>query len=103
MYEVSMCNSNAAGGFLQVMCPDLSAEINTKLGRPAKGNRKVARRGPAENTSRILLEVALIRPLTMNSVWLGGSCREYTRRWSITGKHLYLRGSFKGLYRVYKY
>jgi hypothetical protein len=61
-----MCNRNAAGGFLQVMCPDLSAEINTKLGRPAKGNRKAARRGPAENTAGLLFEAALNRPLTMD-------------------------------------
>jgi hypothetical protein len=66
VYEVSMCNSNAAGGFLLVMCPDLSAEVNTKLGRPAKGNRKAARKGPAENATRLLLEVALNRPLTMD-------------------------------------
>ena len=45
---------------------DLSAEINTKLGRPAKGNRKAARKGPAENATRLLLEVALNRPLTMD-------------------------------------
>jgi hypothetical protein len=66
-----MRDVDAADGFVRVTCPDFSTEMNAELGRLAKENRE-GRRGLAEDATRLLLEVALGGPLTVDewTAWI---------------------------------
>lgn len=63
--EVSLRDVDAADGFVRVTCPDFSTEMNAELSRLAKENRG-GKRGLAEDATRLLLEVALDGPLTLD-------------------------------------
>jgi hypothetical protein len=57
-------DDDAVNGFIRVTCPDFSEEMNAELSRRVKENRE-DRRGLAEDAMRLLLEVALDGPLTL--------------------------------------
>jgi len=63
--EISSREVDAGDGFVRVTCPDFDAAMNTELNRLSKAVR-VGRRGVAKNAKRLLLEVALDGPLTLD-------------------------------------
>jgi hypothetical protein len=63
--EVSLCDGNAADGYVRVTCPNFSREVNAELCRLAEETRE-GKRGLAEDATRLLLEVALDGPLTVD-------------------------------------
>ncbi|KAN0107976.1 hypothetical protein V8E51_007718 [Hyaloscypha variabilis] len=75
--EVSLRDGDPVDGFIRVKCPDFSEELNAELSRRVKENRE-DRRGLAEDATRLLLEVALDGPLTLQEwrAWV-----ELTRRY----------------------
>ncbi|KAE9365571.1 hypothetical protein N431DRAFT_488695 [Stipitochalara longipes BDJ] len=69
--EVSLLDVDEADKFLRVTCPDFSTEMNAKLARLARETRE-GTRGVAEDAKRLLLEVALDGPLTVDefNAWI---------------------------------
>jgi hypothetical protein len=63
--EVSLCDGNAADGYVRVVCPGFNTEMSAELCHLAKEHRE-GKRGLAEDATRLLLEVALNGPLTVD-------------------------------------
>ncbi|PVH84025.1 hypothetical protein DL98DRAFT_92030 [Cadophora sp. DSE1049] len=61
--KVSICDGDAADGYVTVTCPQLSTEMNAELTRLSKLSSK--ERGPANNATELSIKVALEGPLTM--------------------------------------
>jgi hypothetical protein len=63
--EVSLRDGDTADRIVRVTCPDFSTKMNAELGRLSKETRE-DRRGVAEDSKRLLLEVDLDGPLTFD-------------------------------------
>ncbi|KAH8765136.1 hypothetical protein BGZ57DRAFT_901747 [Hyaloscypha finlandica] len=72
--KVSICDGDAADGYVIVTCPQLSTEMNAELTRLSKLSSK--ERGPANNATELSIKVALEGPLTMEDLKAWGRLQD---------------------------